>query len=462
MANKVSVHVKPCNIGQSEAHNKRLKEYMSHINQKDIYVRQDLISLNESWIDPAIDGLSLQEYHDIIAKMVKEKTGRALQTKERSVKDKKTGKTKTVQGSSPIRESVLVCKDTTTMSDVLRFAQESECRFGIKAIQIYIHRDEGHYEYPGDKESWKPNHHVHIVWDWMDHNTGKSIKLNKADTSAMQDMAAEILEMERGQKKEETGREHLERNDYILAEQARKSESLNLQIAEKQEKYDRLDKENTDSIKSGIANFFGKGKYAELEKRNKELEESVPKEKERLQILFDKQLTEAIKKETQVFQKEKAKSQAELQTYKEECSSLAYQLHQAKSANSHKITDLENKIKWRNELLLSLGDLWYKTSELFKKAIDAIIDFARSCFGGNGHHGNIFYNDEVVAIKTIMDEYSKDTEGRLGVGNWLSIYAEQKGNLNEREFDKAAKEVDDVAEGRYDWRISRGGNNLSK
>lgn len=36
-----------------------------------------------------------------------------------------------------------------------------------------------------------------------------------------------------------------------------------------------------------------RGRYAELEKRNRELEESVPKEKKRLQSLFTKQLKEA-------------------------------------------------------------------------------------------------------------------------------------------------------------------------
>lgn len=37
-------------------------------------------------------------------------------------------------------------------------------------------------------------------------------------------MAAETLEMERGQRKAETGREHLERNDLIIQEQEEKKQ----------------------------------------------------------------------------------------------------------------------------------------------------------------------------------------------------------------------------------------------
>ena len=79
---KTSIHIKPCNIGQSEAHNKRTKEYLAHINADKLYIREDLTSCNQSWIAEQQQGLSLQLYYDNIGKMVKEKTGRAMQTKE--------------------------------------------------------------------------------------------------------------------------------------------------------------------------------------------------------------------------------------------------------------------------------------------------------------------------------------------------------------------------------------------
>ena len=89
---KTSIHIKPCNIGQSEAHNKRAKEYLAHINADKLYIREDLTSCNQSWIADQQQELSLQQYYDNIGKMVKEKTGRAMQTKEREKVNKKTGK----------------------------------------------------------------------------------------------------------------------------------------------------------------------------------------------------------------------------------------------------------------------------------------------------------------------------------------------------------------------------------
>ena len=34
MAQKTSINIKPCNIGSSEAHNKRTAEYLAHINKE--------------------------------------------------------------------------------------------------------------------------------------------------------------------------------------------------------------------------------------------------------------------------------------------------------------------------------------------------------------------------------------------------------------------------------------------
>ena len=96
---------------------------------------------------------------------------------------------------------------------------EKSCIFCTRAIQIHIHKDEGHYTNPDDPSTWQPNLHAHIIWDWMNHETGKSFKLGKKDMEELQDMAAETLEMERGKRKSETGAEHLERNDFIIQKQ---------------------------------------------------------------------------------------------------------------------------------------------------------------------------------------------------------------------------------------------------
>lgn len=452
MATKASTHIKPCNIGQSEAHNLRTPEYLAHIDKSKMYIREDLTCQNESWISPAMEGITLQQYYDNIAKMVKEKTGRAIQDKDVEYTDKKTGKKKKRKGSSPIREDVINCKADTTMAQVQAYCNRVHQEFGITPIQIFMHRDEGHWE-DGHNKVWLPNLHVHIVWDWMDHNTGKSFKLNEADMSRMQDIVAESLEMERGRKKSDTGREHLDRNDFIIAKQKQTIALIDEEINSKKEEAQKLDKENTESIKSGIANLFGKGKYAEIERRNKELEESIPQEKARLQTLFTQQLNDEIAKRTSVFSKEKSKLQASIQTLTKQNQSLHQQLHDSNESTLQKNREWQERVNWRDSLLMTIAQAYYRTSELFKRIIDCIIDYARSGFSNKGHHGSIFYNNEVADIKRFMIQYSSDEDGRKAVGNWLVGYAEIEGNLSPEEYARAISEVDDIAEGRYDCRL---------
>ena len=222
---KASIHIKPCNIAQSEAHNRRDKEYLKSLDPKKIYIRLDLTSENETYISPGMGGKTLQEYLNMLRDLVKEKTGRAMQEEDVKYKDK-NGKTHSRRGSSPLREGVVVIKETTTMEDLLKFTDNVQERWGIDAIQIHIHRDEGHYEDVDRRMGWKPNLHAHIVWDWMDHSTGKSRKLSAKDMSQMQDLLAEVLEMQRGQRKSETGLEHLEQNEFILKKQEAKNQAL--------------------------------------------------------------------------------------------------------------------------------------------------------------------------------------------------------------------------------------------
>ena len=84
MTQMTSVHIKPCNIGQSEAHNQRTKAYLDHINAEKLYIRKDLIPENQSWTSELQGDMTLRQYYDAIGRMVKEKTGRAMQTKERN------------------------------------------------------------------------------------------------------------------------------------------------------------------------------------------------------------------------------------------------------------------------------------------------------------------------------------------------------------------------------------------
>ena len=89
MATKSSIHIKPCNIISSEAHNRRTPEYMRNIGNSKIYIVPELSADNEQWLNPNFGNVSLQTHYDNIKRMVKEKTGlpcrrRNVNAKERT------------------------------------------------------------------------------------------------------------------------------------------------------------------------------------------------------------------------------------------------------------------------------------------------------------------------------------------------------------------------------------------
>ena len=306
MATKSSIHIKPCRVTSSGAHNRRTAEYMRNIGKSQIYIVHELTSNNEQWINPGFGSPNLQTHYKNIKRMVKEKTGRAMQEKERERKGK-NGKIIKVAGCSPIREGVLLIRPDTTLADVRKFGEECQRRWGITPLQIFLHKDEGHWlsgqPEAGDRESFqvgekwfKPNYHAHIVFDWMNHDTGKSRKLNDEDMTEMQSLASDILLMERGQSKAVTGKEHLERNDFIIEKQKAELQRMDAAKRHKEEQIDLAEQElrqvkseiRTDKLKSaatdattvivsGVGSLFGSGKMKKLEQSNAELHQEIAK-----------------------------------------------------------------------------------------------------------------------------------------------------------------------------------------
>ena len=501
MAEIASDHIAPCNTGTSEAHNRRSAEYMAQINKDKIYVRCDLTSQNEVWVAEEIaaidkhDGKVLQTVYDNLATLVKQKTGRKMQEKIREKVNPKTGKTVKVNGSSPIREGVVLMKDDTTMDDLLRYADAVHQRFGITPLQIFIHRDEGHFEGEGDGKVWKPNYHAHIVWDWINHETGKSWKLNQADMRELQSIAAETLQMERGKSKSETGKEHLERNDFIIEKQKREAEhaeirrkeaeteceqmedkveqtrqtmqSLDTQISTKQSEVksldaelearkkakEKADKENANAILDKAASFFGKGELAEKKREVVALKS----ENENLKAKHSKELTLMRKHYEGLVVKETGKNvapyKAKLQEMKTLLDSLRSQnviLANAKQNFGRKLEDTKRAYSLVVKLL---GRLMSQISEVFKAAITGIINFAKA--GVSYKHRDVFTASEAAAIKQTMNDFTPLTDDRQLVGKILVDYAQYEGKLTDQEANRSQRQVDDVATGRYDHIIER-------
>ena len=130
----------------------------------------------------------------------------------------------------------------------------------------------------------------------MNHDTGKSRKLNDEDMTEMQSLASDILLMERGQSKAVTGKEHLERNDFIIEKQKAELQRMDAAKRHKEEQINLAEQElrqvkseiRTDKLKgaatdaatvivSGVGSLFGSGKMKKLELSNEELRQEIAK-----------------------------------------------------------------------------------------------------------------------------------------------------------------------------------------
>ena len=483
MATKSSIHIKPCNTKSSEAHNRRTAEYMRNIGTSKIDIVPELSADNEQWINPNFGNPDLQTHYDNIKQMVKEKTGRAMQEKERERKGK-NGKIIKVAGCSPIREGVLLIKPDTTLADVKKFGEECQRRWGITPLQIFLHKDEGHWlsgqPEVEDKESFqvgekwfKPNYHAHIVFDWMNHDTGKSQKLNDNDMMEMQTLASDILSMKRGQSKTVTGKEHLERNDFIIEKQKeemnrldatrqyreyqlemtnqkmqeaenrtnslietanqkeRQSEDLDRAIKEKRSKLNR--EKGSELLDAAVGWATGKSKSlkGEIEGLRHEIsthEETIEQLQGRIQTMQSDHHRELMKLE--------AKHQSEL--------------NRKEAAHTEETARLKNRISWQNQIIGTLSFFLLKTSDIFRKAVNGIIRLAREYYKPR------FDAEQVSDIKSALNLFGDDKQSQQTAGNFLYITAQQKGKLDNREQIKARREVDNVVDGHYDQQQKRG------
>ena len=196
---------------KTSIHFKNVKDNSELHNRREIdldYVRKDLSYLNQFWTtdDIITRRKKIEEY-------CKAKSKRKLQ-----------------KNSHAVREAVVVVKKDTTMEQLQFLALRLEQELRIRIFQIALHFDEGHYSLEKNKE-WVPNYHAHLVADWQDLNTGKTLKHNSLDYIKMQDLAAECLEMERGEKSSKT---HINSLKYKILKKEEELNELQKKIDEKQ------------------------------------------------------------------------------------------------------------------------------------------------------------------------------------------------------------------------------------
>lgn len=158
------------------------------------YIHSERTEQNESWHKEYQENghpKTLRNYLADTKRIVKEKTGRAMQKKAED---------------NVIGEAVVVIDEQTTMEDLQKLGKAMEQRYGWTCVQIHIHRDEG---YLGERteemkhREGKYNLHAHMFFVTTNLATGKSWKRQRGEGSVMQDITAQTLDLTRGVKKSE-------------------------------------------------------------------------------------------------------------------------------------------------------------------------------------------------------------------------------------------------------------------
>lgn len=468
---KTGIKFKACNVGTAEAHNRRDRAYCKAVARKfgHTYFWDEYRHLNRSWRNPSYDK-PLSELLEDMKVLVKQKTGRSMQCKPVITTDRKTGKKRERSGCSAIREGCPPIKPDTRIEDFEPFVRWLE-GYGISVISIDLHHDEGHAD--PDTDDLKQNHHAHIIVDWLDHSTGKTVKIDKEVCKEMQTVLAESLGMERGTPKEDTGIEGLSAIEYKekmatahirqLKQEQEELESRNAELTKEQEnketeiaelevrrieKQKALDAESGSALRSGLANIFGKGKYAEIERENTRLQSEIKTanierdkalvrvgemEEQVAQIpkLAEERALMVIAKNEILHEKEVKKLRKQhtdaLSSLQSEYDALSNKYRSLESSSTAKIERLERE---RNDLLTRFKAMIEMLQEKFQKALRAFVEFSRS----------VLRELSTMHCDKIVEYLSDNSPNIMDAAYTLKVFA--RPFLDNRQFDKGSKELD--------------------
>ena len=111
---------------------------------------------------------------------------------------------------------------------------------------------------------------------------------------------------------------------------------------------------------------------------------------------------------------------------------------------------MKDCISWRSKVLDMFTKLLARNNATFRSEIDIIISFAKDTYR------SIFSREEAKTIKSVLEAFGKNKEDYRVIGTFLVFTADKKENLSNSEYSKAAREVDDIAIGRYEQTQKRG------
>lgn len=260
-----------------------------------------------------------------------------------------------------------------------------------------------------------------------------------------------------------------ERQSIEGKNKAKKQYSLSLdnEIADKERQLKDERKAKMDSILDSVGSIVGVGKSAAVEKENTQLKTKI----ERIKKAFPnavknkvEELTKTLVEAKQSAEAERDKALAQSRSSIIERNEAVRQLQEQEADIQQRISQailtatkkkdntirlLQGALEASQKILNVIADILYQASEVFKRAVDAIIHF------GTEQYKSIFSPSEAADIKSVMQEYGETTEMQKAIGDWLCGYTEHRQPFDEIKHRHTLKEVGDVAEGAYDWKIER-------
>jgi hypothetical protein len=201
MESKSSAHFENLNLNFAEVHNKRFfthydsvidtedKNYHLTALSKDYYIEKEKqFFIKGGGGDKKtvkFVGLDYDKIFNEIKEEYKKTTGKNWDQRKGPRVDKE----------QVFKEMVINTKSTTTIEDIKKLSANLQ-KMGIKVLEVSVHNDEGHILEDGSK---KYNYHCHVIFANVN-SQGHYKRWQKKDLEHLQNVVADSLDMERGQK----------------------------------------------------------------------------------------------------------------------------------------------------------------------------------------------------------------------------------------------------------------------
>ena len=260
--------------------------------------------------------------------------------------------------ATPLREGVIVISEDTTIDQIKYFASKCRDIWGLEPLQIYMHKDEGHWETENNERMWKPNLHAHIVWRWCD-DIGVTCKLDKDDMSKMQTILSECLNMSRGVSSE---KKHLQAIQYKAKAEEERLQTI---TEEKKEAIEALKEKREELQKIEMGITYQKDEEAQIRQNIASLKQAAEVVREQTNKTKENAMTELenIKKQYQEEKRRHDSKREEIEDGKRIIARVA-----EIQAKDKEIEDLKFKLRTLEMLIvLHIGEAFSKFCQDCKK-----------------------------------------------------------------------------------------------